>query len=171
MKLYTVIHTAYLRVVRKDDYFIDEEKYQFIRQCVFSSFPDEESDYNHCKTLEEWLQRVGCSREEIYVIKGDTWYLLMFRKFHRILFEQLVSSNQQCNGIFSIFSTVKSLFPNGRYREATTYQFIRFYERRGSIKVLKDETVINEDNGENYHVVIFKIETPPQQSKDNKRDL
>ncbi len=159
-RLYTAVHGPYLRVVRGDGYFIDEEKYQRVRQCAFTAFPEEESDYNHCETLDDWLRRIGCAREEIYLLNGETWYLIVIRKFHRIILEQFVSSTKQCLEIPRIFSTLMSLFPNkkiyARCRETTTYQLIQYYKKRGAFKILHDETIIDEESGERYHSIILK---------------
>lgn len=161
------IHAKWLLRKRKDNYFMTDDKLQHIKYCAERAYPGMENDYSPCNTVEEYCTRTGVPKGELYVLTGDTWYLIVIRRPTHIIILDFASANGFCRDVVNVYKTLLLLFPNKRAyakcRERTSYQLIRFFVRRGAYEILKDE--ITQMDGEIYHRVWLKSKSQSEISK------
>lgn len=152
--------SEYLLRVRTDDYFLTEEKLNHIKKCVNPAYHGiEHEDYNDYENASDFLKSTLCGLGQIYVLTGNDWYFLIIRQYTHVIGYDFASATGKCMDIVRIYRILIDLFRGKRVfiygREPTSYRLLRAVEKRGEIRIIKDEVVV--ENNERYHKMLIKI--------------
>ena len=71
-----VLWSKKLMKIRRDDFFINENKLEHIKKCADSAYHDLDFDYAECETVDDFFNVICGTLGETYVIIGDSWYVV-----------------------------------------------------------------------------------------------
>lgn len=150
-----------LHYIRKDDYWLTEDKYEHIKKCANSAYPDETFFvYNDYDTMTDFIKAMNCSGiGQLYVVVGEEWYFIAIRHLTFYVGYDFAAIDGKCSDIFKIIGIVNHLFKGKTMymmcRENTSYRLFKAYERMNKCRIKKDE--IKEYNGETNHILKVKF--------------
>lgn len=155
------IYARILLKIRTDDYFMTDEKYAHIKKCANMAYQNEAFFvYNEYENSEQFIKDMDCARKgQIYVMTGDTWYLILIRHMTHLIGYDFASSTGKCNDMLKILKTVISMFEGKKMkmicRETTSYPLFKLFEKMKKCKITYDRTEIIEN--ETHHIITVKI--------------
>lgn len=160
------IYSKRLLYIRKDDYLLTEEKFQHIKHCAEKAYGISELDLHDCDSMADFLDQLGTQLGKVYVLTGDTWYVVAIQEISIVVVEDFASSTGRCMEIMSVYRTLFDLFKGKRIfmkcRETTSYPLVKIFERKGTYSIESDEPF--ELLGEKYHKIIIKSRKKRQRS-------